>query len=165
MRIAIGGISHETSSFSKVPTRRADFENGFGLYRGPEIISRFTGSNICTGGFIEGSRVHGFDPVPLLWGFAYPSGLIVRDEYEALKREFLNRLKSAEAQDGPVDGVLLDLHGAMVIQGISDGDGDFIEAVRDYLGPDRPIVVTFDLHGNHTAARPYRPGCGSSSRS
>ena len=53
MRIDFGGISHETSSFSKVPTARSDFETSFGIYRGPEIIPRFTQTNICTGGFIE----------------------------------------------------------------------------------------------------------------
>ncbi len=153
MRIAIGGISHETSSFAKVRTTLADFELGFGLFRGDEVIRRFTGANICTGGFVDGAQAYGFEVVPLLWGFAYPSGLIVRDDYEALKREFLDRLQQAEAEDGPVDGVLLDLHGAMVVEGIDDGDGDFIEAVRKYLGPVRPIVVTFDLHGNHTQRR------------
>ncbi|MFO1008165.1 MAG: M81 family metallopeptidase [Planctomycetaceae bacterium] len=153
MRIAVGGISHETSSFSKLPTRVADFEAGFGIYRGPEIFKRFTNTNICTGGFIDGGKKHGFEIVPLLWAFAYPAGLIVREDYEALKQEFLDRLKEAEAEGGPVDGVLLDLHGAMVIEGIDDGDGDFVEAVRKYLGPDRPVVVTFDLHGNHTQRR------------
>ncbi len=153
MRIAIGGISHETSSFAKVRTTLADFELGFGLFRGDEVLRRFTGANICTGGFVDGAQAYGFEVVPLLWGFAYPSGLIVRDDYEALKREFLDRLQQAEAENGPVDGVLLDLHGAMVVEGIDDGDGDFIEAVRNYLGPDRPIVVTFDLHGNHTQRR------------
>jgi microcystin degradation protein MlrC len=52
-----------------------------------------------------------------------------------------------------VDGVLLDLHGAMVIDGIDDGDGDFIEAVRHAVGPNCPVVATFDLHGNHTRRR------------
>ena len=153
MRIAIGGISHETSSFAHVRTTLADFESGFGLFRGQEVIQRFTGSNICTGGFIDGAKVHGFEAVPLLWGFAYPSGLIVRDDYESLKQDFLDRLREAESNNGPVDGVLLDLHGAMVVEGIDDGDGDFIEAVRRFIGPDRPIVVTFDLHGNHTQRR------------
>ena len=153
MRIAIGGISHETSSFSRVPTTLAHFESGFGLFRGPQIIERFNDTNICTGGFIDGARTLGIDIEPLLWGFAYPSGLIVRDDYESLKREFLDRLRQVESERGPVDGVLLDLHGAMVIEGIDDGDGDFIEAVRNFLGPDRPIIVTFDLHGNHTQRR------------
>lgn len=153
MRIAIGGISHETSSFSKLPTTLRSFEQGFGLYRGQEVIDRFTGSNICTGGFIEAARTLEFDEVPLLWGFAYPAGLIVRSDYEALKSEFLERLRQAEETDGPVDGVLLDLHGAMVVEGIPDGDGDFIDSVREVVGPLMPIVVTFDLHGNHTQRR------------
>lgn len=153
MRIAVGGISHETSSFAVSKTTLADFASGFGLFRGDEIVKRFQGTNICTGGFLDGAAKHGFEIVPLLWGFAYPSGLIVKEDYESLKREFLDRLQHAEAIDGPVDGVLLDLHGAMVVEQTPDGDGDFIEAVRNVVGPDRPIVVTFDLHGNHTQRR------------
>lgn len=153
MRIAIGGISHETSTFVKTPTTLKDFETGFGLFRGQAVIDRFTGSNICAGGFIERASKHGYELVPLLWTFAYPSGLIVRQDYEQLKAEFLERLRAAEEASGPVDGVLLDLHGAMVIEGIDDGDGDFIAAVRNYLGPNRPIVVTQDLHGNHSQLR------------
>ena len=153
MRIATGGISHETSSFSRVPTTIADFESGFGLYRGSELIERFTNSNICTGGFIDGAKAYGFELLPLLWGFAYPSGLIVKEDYETLKQEFINRLRKVELDGGPVDGVLLDLHGAMVIEGIDDGDGDFIESIRNVVGPDIPIIVTFDLHANHTQRR------------
>ncbi len=153
MRIAIGGVSHETSTFAKTPTTLADFENGFGLYRGPQIIERFRGTNICTGGFLDGAKKHGFEPVPLLWTFAYPSGLIERAAYETLKTEFIVRLQQADDMDEKLDGVLLDLHGAMVVEGIEDGDGDFIESVRNAIGPDRPIVVTQDLHDNHTQRR------------
>ena len=65
----------------------------------------------------------------------------------------LDRLKAAEDDGELVDGALLDLHGAMVVEGINDGDDHVIEVVRAYLGPDRPIIVTQDLHGNHTRAR------------
>ncbi len=152
MRIAVGGISHETSSFAVTRTTLADFAEGFGLFRGPEVIDRFTNANICTGGFLDGAKTHGFEVVPILWTFAYPSGLIVRADYEQLKNEFLDRLRSADAER-PLDGALLDLHGAMVVEGIDDADGDFIEAVRGVLGPNRPVMVTFDLHGNHTQRR------------
>lgn len=152
MRIAIGGISHETSSFAVKQTTLQDFEDGFGLFRGEEIFKRFTGANICTGGFIDGAKKHDFEAVPILWAFAYPSGLIVREAYDALKAEFLNRLRLAD-QQSRLDGVLLDLHGAMVVDGIDDADADIIEAVRSVIGPDRPIMVTFDLHGNHTPRR------------
>lgn len=153
MRIAIGGISHETSTFAPLPTRLDDFENGLGLYRGKDIVERFRGTNNCTGGFITGAERHGFDLVPLLWTFAYPGGLIERAAYEALKGELLDRLARAVADEGPVDGVLLDQHGAMIVAGIDDADGDFIEAVRAAVGPACPIIVTFDLHGNHTQRR------------
>ena len=149
MRIAAGGISHETSTFAPTPTTLADFETGLGLFREQAIVQRFRGANNCTGGFIEGAERHGFELIPLLWTFAYPGGLIVRADYDTLKREFLDRLTRVL----PVDGVLLDLHGAMVVEGIDDGDGDFIEAVRNVVGPACPIVVTFDLHGNHTQRR------------
>lgn len=152
MRIAIGGILHETSTFVARPTTLSDFESDRGLFRGAEMIETLTGGNVCTGGFIEGAKRHGFEPVPLLWTFAFPSGLIDRGDYEALKSEFLDRLRKADAE-ARIDGALLDLHGAMVIDGIDDGDGDLIEAVRDTLGPDRPIIVTQDLHGNHTPRR------------
>jgi microcystin degradation protein MlrC len=52
-----------------------------------------------------------------------------------------------------VDGVLLDLHGAMVVEGIDDGDGDVVASVREVVGRDVPIVFTPDLHGNHTRKR------------
>lgn len=152
MRIATGGILHETSTFATVPTTFHDFESGLGLYRGADIVAKFRGTNNCTGGFIAGAERHGFELVPLLWGFAYPSGLIPRADYDALKREFLDRLAKAMA-DKPIDGVLIDLHGAMVVDGIDDGDGDFIESVRRAVGPAMPIVTTFDLHGNHTQRR------------
>ncbi len=151
MRIVIGGILHETSTFAKTRTTIANFTDGFGLFRGTEVLDRFRGANICTGGFIEGAARHGFEIVPLLWGFPYPSGLIAAADYAALKGEFLQRLR--EAQSGGIDGVLLDLHGAMVVEGIDDGDGDVITAVREVVGPACPIVVTFDLHGNHSARR------------
>jgi microcystin degradation protein MlrC len=149
MRIAIGGISHETSTFAATPTTLRDFETGLGLFRCNDIVARFRGTNNCTGGFIAGAERHHFDLVPLLWTFAYPGGLIRRGDYDALKHEFLDRL----AKTLPVDGVLLDLHGAMVVEGIDDGDGDFLAAVRHAVGPGCPIVATFDLHGNHTQRR------------
>lgn len=153
MRIATGGVLHETSTFLPSQTTLDDFAQGFGIYRGEEMFTRFRGANMCPGGFIAGAEAHGFELIPLLWGFAYPSGVIRRADYEQLQGEFLDRLRQCEAQQGPVDGVLLDLHGAMVVEGIDDGDGDMLAAVRAALGPDRPLVVTFDLHSNHTRRR------------
>jgi microcystin degradation protein MlrC len=149
MRIATGGISHETSTFAPASTTVREFETGLGLFRGRAMLDHFRGTNNCTGGFIAGAERHGFELLPLLWTFAYPGGLIPRADYEALKAEFVTRLRDVL----PVDGVLLDLHGAMVVEGCDDGDGDFLEAVRQVVGPACPVVATFDLHGNHTQRR------------
>ncbi|QDU25133.1 hypothetical protein ETAA8_01940 [Anatilimnocola aggregata] len=152
MRIAMGGVLHETSTFLPQPTTVADFSAGFGLYRGEEVRQRFSGANMCIGGFFDAAKSAGFEAIPLLWGFAYPSGVIARADYEQLKSEFLERLLAADKQQR-LDGVLLDLHGAMVVEGLDDGDGDFVTSVRAAIGNERPIVVTYDLHGNHTPER------------
>lgn len=152
MRIAVGGILHETSTFLPFPTTASDFDQGFGLFRGAAVRDRFSGANMCIGGFFAAAEAEGFEAVPLLWGFAYPSGVIRRQDYDALKHEFLDRLRVADAAQH-LDGALLDLHGAMVVEGIEDGDGDVVAAIREVLGPNRPIVVTYDLHGNHTRRR------------
>ena len=126
-----------------------DFEHDRGIIRGEALLERFRGTNVQTGGFIAAADEHGFELVPLLRAAAFPCGLIDRADYDSLKSELLDRLKAA----GPVDGVLLELHGAMVVNGIDDGDGDMIAAVREVVGPDVPIGVPQDLHGNHTKWR------------
>jgi len=149
MRIATGGICHESSTFTPFTTSLEDFAEGFGVFRGEEVLARFSGANIPTGGFIEGAERNGFELVPLLWAFAYPAGPVERSAYETLRSELLERLAAV----APVDGVLLDQHGAMVVEGIDDGDGDLVESVRALVGPGCPIVVTYDLHSSHSHRR------------
>ena len=149
MRIATGGIIHETSTCVTTSTTMDDFEHDRGIIRGAAMLQRFRGANVQTGGFIAAAEELGFELVPLLRASAFPGGLICRADYDALKAELIERLQRA----GPVDGVLLDLHGAMVVDGIDDGDGDVIAAVRAAVGPAVPIGVPQDLHGNHTEWR------------
>jgi microcystin degradation protein MlrC len=140
LRIATGGIIHETSTCVDTQTTLDDFEHDRGIIRGHAILQRFRGANVQTGGFIAAADEYGFDLVPLLRASAFPGGLIRREDYDALKAELIERLEAV----GPVDGVLLDLHGAMVVDGIDDGDGDVIAAVRNVVGPDVPIGVPQD---------------------
>jgi microcystin degradation protein MlrC len=147
MRIATGNIGHESNSFTPIPTPYEAFsEQGRGIYRGEEVLTAMRGKNTGCGGFIDGTEAHGLELVPLLWTFAQPSGPVEATAYRRLKDEFLERLRAAM----PVDGALLDLHGAMVVEDIEDGEGDLLAAVREILGPDRPILVTLDLHCNIT---------------
>ena len=152
MRIVTGGVLHETSTFASGQTVVRDFETGIGCARGGEIFEKYRGANFCIGGFIDGAEKHGFELIPLLWAFAFPSAVIERASYDTLKNEFLDGLRR-EREQGGIDGVLLDLHGAMVVEGIDDGDGDFMASVREVVGPNIPVIVTTDLHANHAPLR------------
>jgi microcystin degradation protein MlrC len=151
MRILMGGILHETSTFAAGTTTLRDFEAGKGVLRGGAMLDIFRGANFCPGGFLAGAEEHGFELVPLLWTFATPSGLIERATYDALLNELLAGLERERPRG--MDGVLLDLHGAMVVDGIPDADAHLLAAVRGTVGAETPIIVTTDLHSNHSAAR------------
>ena len=144
MRVALGCIGHETNTFSSVPTTMESFKE---VYRGEQIMSAFRQTSTITGGFIEQAEKTDLQIVPLLWTFATPSGIVQQQAYDTLKAEFLTLLRDA----GPLDGVFLDLHGAMVTEDLEDAEGDLIRAVRTVVA-DLPIIVTLDLHANITAA-------------
>ena len=46
MRVVIGGISHETSTFTTVPTTRESFAERSGYLRGAEMLDKFRGDLI-----------------------------------------------------------------------------------------------------------------------
>ena len=144
MRLFLAMMSHETNTFSNVPTDRAQFE-ARDLRYGGEIVETYRGTGTCLGGMIDGGRAPAASTLlPSVAAAASPAGLVTRDIYEHVKQRMLADLKAA----GRLDGVLLDLHGAMVPEGVDDGEGDIIAAVRRAVGPDVPIAVTLDFHGN-----------------
>ena len=144
MRIAVGCIGHETNTFSPVLTTIDNFKKG-SYHRGDEIINAFRGTRTITGGFLDVAEQLNLQPVPLLWAFATPSGMVEHAAYQTLKTEFLTLLQNA----GELDGVLLDLHGAMVTEELEDAEGDLMQAVRETVG-ETWIVTTLDLHANIT---------------
>ena len=140
MRIAIGGIMHESNTFSPTPTALEDFK----VQRGDEIITWWNNTHHEIGGFIEGGGKFDYEPVPLLVANATPSGKVTAAAFEKLVTEFIERLQSI----GDVDGLLLALHGAMVSEAYSDADGVIVHRLRQLMGMNFPIVVTHDLHAN-----------------
>ncbi|MBI3980089.1 MAG: M81 family metallopeptidase [Chloroflexi bacterium] len=149
MRIAIGNIGHETNTFSNRPTDLAEFRRSWqfpGLLLGDEVLSAFAGTRTCQGGFIGAAHAEALELVPLLWTMACPAGPVTRPAFDYLLDELLDRLRRA----GPVDGVLLDLHGAMVVEGDDDGEGCVLSAIREAVGEGVPIISTLDLHANIT---------------
>ena len=150
-RFVSAQFGHETNTFAATPTRLDDFRLGspdddFGSPDG--ILASRRGTRTIHGGYIDAAEKHGATLTPVLATFAQPSGVVEPDAYAHIKSLLLDRLRGA----GSCDGILLDLHGAMVVGGIEDAEGDVIAAVRSLVGSDTPIVVTLDSHANITTA-------------
>lgn len=148
MRIACGGMQHETNTFATVPTTLADFvrDSGCGAeFKGGQfLINLYRHTGTIHGGYIAGAEQAGFELLPLVCANAQPAGVVEDAAFNYLLGQFVERLRTVL----PVDGVLLDLHGAMVTESHTDAESAWIAAVREVVGPTIPIVVTLDLHGN-----------------
>lgn len=144
MRIVTGAFSHETSTFTPVPTTYESFFQRFGYHRGDAILARFRDTNTPTGGFIQAAGDFGFELIPTIHTEAHPSGPAPRDVFDRILNDLLDGIRAA----GQVDGVLLELHGAMVAEDIPDAEGHILAAVREVVGPDVPISAQLDIHSN-----------------
>nr|WP_042198211.1 M81 family metallopeptidase [Kibdelosporangium sp. MJ126-NF4]CEL23265.1 Conserved protein [Kibdelosporangium sp. MJ126-NF4]CTQ94427.1 Conserved protein [Kibdelosporangium sp. MJ126-NF4] len=131
MRIGIAGIAIESSTFSPHRTGLADFR----VTRGADLLARYTWTT---------DESLDVEWVPLLHAVSLPGGAVMTDVYDELKAEILTRIGAA----GPLDGLLLDIHGAMSVAGMLDAEADLARDVRAAVGPDVLISASMDLHGN-----------------
>lgn len=148
MRLAIGAISHETNTFSKIPTTIESFER-HRYAEGDAIIDTYQDTETPIGGFIDGANERGITLVPTLAAYALSSGIVAGDALETLTDRLRDRLTAVRGQ---IDGLLLDLHGALVSDSAAGGDAYILQRLRDLLGRDFPIGVVFDSHANLTPA-------------
>jgi microcystin degradation protein MlrC len=134
-------LGTETNSFSPIPTgmdlfRRTMLVRGGqhgdkpSLFALPLIIWR------------RRAEALGWRVVEGLGAFAMPAGDTTRSTYEALRDEILRDLEAAM----PVDGVIVNLHGAMIADGYPDAEGDLLAHIRRRVGPGIPVGVELDLH-------------------
>ena len=140
---------HETNSFCPVATDLDAFRR-FALVESEALLSAYRGTNTEIGGFVAEAKQQDFELIPTLFAGAIPSGLV--------SRAALNHLVgtiTARVRQGGFDGVFLAVHGAMVAEGIWEADACIVQQVRDAIGPDVPLVVTFDLHANRRIKRTH----------
>lgn len=148
-RVAIGGFLHETNTFAPTRADIAAFEQGGGyipMTRGAALPKRAAGVNLGVSGALDHAVRAGWEIAPLLWAGAIPSAHVTEQAYEYIVSELVKRLREA----GPVDGLFIDLHGAMVAEHEPDGEGELLARLRAVVGPDVPIATSLDLHGNIT---------------
>lgn len=131
MRIAVGGIHIECSTYNPVLNRAEHFRvvRGAGLLEAPHFA------------FLKD-----YDAtfLPTIHARAIAGGPVARETYEGFKAEFLNGLQEL----GKVDGLYLAMHGAMNVEGMEDAEGDWIASALEVVGPDCVVAASYDLHGN-----------------
>lgn len=146
LRIALAGFSHETNTFAPWPTELADYVAN-GLYRGAEL-SALAGTNTVIGGAMDAVAA---DPslrlVPILVASAIPGGPVTAGAAEKIEGAIVAGLRESRP-----DGVVLDLHGAMVTDVSDDGEATTLRKVREAVGPRTPVVAVLDLHANISPA-------------
>jgi microcystin degradation protein MlrC len=133
MRIAFGGIHTECSTYNPV----LNYADDFRIVRGDELT---------TNPYFAFLQDYDAEFLPTFHARAIAGGPVARITYDDFKQDFLTRL----AAQLPVDGVYLAMHGAVYVEGMEDAEGDWISATRALVGPDCPISVSYDLHGNVT---------------
>jgi microcystin degradation protein MlrC len=92
-------------------------------------------------------------PVPILLAMAEPNGPVDHAFFARLMAEWTERLRAAL----PVDGVYCVLHGAGLTTEDDDPEGTLLAAIREIVGPDIPVVGSFDLHANVSDAMVETP--------
>ena len=146
VRVAVGGIVHETCTYadaSSGPTGLTDFVQ----QHGQEILDAHLGAATSINGMVAAASERGWTVVPTFFAGTEPSGTVLYSAWEVLKAELLAGIAEAMA-GGALDAVLLDLHGAGVLEGGEDLEADLGEAVRAIVGASVPLCCTLDLHGN-----------------
>lgn len=135
MRIAIGGLHTECSTYNPLLQTADDFAR----YFGQDVIEK-----------LQLTVPQDVTAFGLSYVSSVPGGPIAASTYDAFKADFLQRLKECL----PVDAVYLAMHGAVHVAGsqpaMEDAEGDWLKSVRDLVGPDCIIATSFDLHGNIT---------------
>jgi len=144
-RFVIGGISHESNTFSNSPTTLDDFKRQ-SYNVGQAILSNSIGRGVV-GGFIDIASQRGVELLPTLQAGTTPKGPVTKQAFDSLLDELLERMQ--EYND--IDGAVLALHGAMIVDGIDDAEGHILKKVRHKLGADKPLVSALDLHANITS--------------
>lgn len=144
MRIVIGGIMQESNTFSPAKSTMDYFKTVFLV--GDEMIRMEQVQSEIAGFYRAAKEERDMELVPAFFTHALASGTVPSDTYEMLKGTLLKTISEA----GPVDGILLALHGAMVAENCDDAEGELLSEIRSIVGNELPIVSTFDFHANIT---------------
>ena len=138
MRLLIAMMKHETNTFSPVPTPLARF----GPLYGDAAIRAYRGTGTGLGAYLDLAEREGAEIVLQIAAGASPSGPVE----DAAYKHITDAICEAAAKGG-FDGIMLDLHGAMLTESLEDGEGEFLRRLHT-IDPKTPIAVSLDMHAN-----------------
>lgn len=141
-KVLTAELAHETNTFSCRVTDTQSFKDHYVLI-GDEAIRMRSHVNTELAGFTDAGKEYGWQIEHVLSAAAGPSGKVERASFEWLCDPI-----AAAAKRGKFDGILLGLHGAMVLDFCEDGDGEILRRIRASIGAGTPIAITLDPHAN-----------------
>lgn len=141
-RIAIGGLRAESNSLYP---RAQPMREGAAVTSREAWLAEAAKANTIASGVVAAAREEGLDIYPVLQAGAGFLGYVEKASFDEKLDKLVQQLKTARP---PFDGVILALHGAMVVDGYPHGDAEVVRRVREGMGNKFPIVVTHDFHAN-----------------
>ena len=110
------------------------------------LLIFFAGTEMAIGGYLdllqdELSKNHDLEIIVPLAAYAEPSAAVEDSAFEIMA----TRICDAVAEG--CDGIMLDLHGAMVTERYFDGEGELLRRIRN-IDESVPIAVVLDFHAN-----------------
>ena len=150
-RVALLGFSIECNRFAPV-AYEADFRARTLLGGDIMLANARSPAPMMLGempGFVADMDAAGpWQPKPGLLAMAEPNGPVSQEFFGRMLAQWESDLRAA----GPLDGVYCVLHGAGLTGDDHDPEGTLLALVRRVVGDQVPVVATYDLHANVSAA-------------
>lgn len=146
MRFGFARVVHKSNSFAQTPTSLADFER-LECLSGSEIVAKYTSTSTTSGGIIDAANDSETDMVPILSAIAPSGGHI---ETEAIEQLAERIARGVQEQSEPLDGLIVELTGAMTTMSGSSGDEELINRLQQAV-PGLPIGLLLSPQANVTS--------------
>ena len=132
MKVVIASFQYEACGKSEILPKREDFEyeEGNDIFKKLEIQDIFSNNNV--------------DVVPVLYANALPGGVCPLALYET----FAQKIIDAVEKNKDADAILLVCHGSSEIESIGSGELNLVQRIRQIVGENPLIAISFDLHAN-----------------
>lgn len=140
-------FNQESNRYAKGLSGVKEYSDRRYMFDEEAVRKTYMGTKTEMGGFFD---VLDQEPecrlVPVLGLCASPGPVTVQVVWQQVHDALLQAIDAEPS----VDGILLALHGAMVTEKMEDGEGVLLQAIRQKVGPQVPIIASLDLHANMT---------------